>query len=398
MGRSVVPDDGEAGDPTMGLVRRPRSPPWIPMPSKFAESRGHKIPRARYRVTNWPKYDAALAQRGSITVWFTGGIRGRTACAGDRRGQPICSVIAIQTGLALRLVCHQPLRQTEGLLRSIVDVLGISVAMPDHATLSRRGGGLMILPKHVDHSEPLHLIVDSTGLKIYGEGEWLDQKHGIRSRRRWCKLHLGMDADTHEIVSVELTPDDVGDVTEIPHLLDQIDADVASMPADGAYDGEAVYDAVAERHPGVLIIGGNPRRSLDAELKRLDVSAWNRRAQPAMTRVVPTLSPSESDADGPARRRRLPQILPVKDRDGHGAEVEVVEQTGVHADPRFVGIGDASRKIGGLALGGAAANGAMVMPDCIRIPLVRRNAVARRRQLKLIRRAVGVQRPTLRTK
>ena len=98
-------------------------------------------------------------------------------------------------------------------------------------------------------TEPLHLLVDSTGLKIYGEGEWLDQKHGIRSRRRWRKLHLGVDADTHEIVAVELTPDDVGDVSEIPDLLDQIDADVASMTADGAYDGEAVYDAMAERHP-----------------------------------------------------------------------------------------------------------------------------------------------------
>ena len=119
---------------------------------------------------------------------------------------------------------------------------------------SRRGGGLTIVPKHIDGAEPLHLLVDSTGLKIYGEGEWLDQKHGIRSHRRWRKLHLGMDADTHEIVAVELTPDDVGDVSEIPHLLDQIDADVASMTADGAYDGEAVYDAVAERHPGAAVI------------------------------------------------------------------------------------------------------------------------------------------------
>jgi hypothetical protein len=87
------------------------------------------------------------------------------------------------------------------------------------------------LPKRVDRDEPLHLLVDSTGLKIYGEGEWLDQKHGLRSRRRWRKLHLGVDADTHEILAVELTPDDVGDVSEVPALLDQIDADLASMTA-----------------------------------------------------------------------------------------------------------------------------------------------------------------------
>jgi hypothetical protein len=144
-------------------------------------------------------------------------------------------------------VFHQPLLQTEGLLRSIADVLGISIAIPDHTTPGRRGGGLTISPKHIDHTEPWHLLVDSTGLRIYGEGEWLDQKHGIRSRRRWRKPHLGVDADAHEIVAVGLTSDDVGDVSEIPDLLDQIDADIASMTADGAYDGEAVYDAVAER-------------------------------------------------------------------------------------------------------------------------------------------------------
>src|SRR5208283_1004543 len=123
-----------------------------------------------------------------------------------------------------------------------------------HTTLSRRGGDLPILPKTVGREEPLHLLVDSTGLKIYREGEWLDQKHGIRSRRRWRKLHLGVDADTHEIVAVELTPDDVGDISALPDLLDRIDAKVASMTADGAYDGEAVYDAVAERHPEAAVI------------------------------------------------------------------------------------------------------------------------------------------------
>jgi len=118
----------------------------------------------------------------------------------------------------------------------------------------RVGSDLTILPKCVDRSEPLHLLVDSTGLKIYGEGEWLDQKHGTRSRRRWRKLHLGLDTITHEIVAVALPPDDVGDVSEIPGLLDQIDATVASLSADGAYDGEVVYDAAAERHPEAAVI------------------------------------------------------------------------------------------------------------------------------------------------
>jgi hypothetical protein len=91
------------------------------------------------------------------------------------------------------------------------------------------------LPSRIRGDEPLHLLVDSTGLKIYGEGEWLDQKNGVRSRRRWRKLHLGIDAGTHDIVASELMPDDVGDVSEVRELLDQVDAGVASMAADGAY-------------------------------------------------------------------------------------------------------------------------------------------------------------------
>jgi DDE family transposase len=156
-----------------------------------------RLPTARYRVTNWPEYDAALVQRGSITVWLTeeAVAAWHAPATGTRGGQPIYSAIAIETGLALRLVFHQPLRQTEGLLRSIAEVLGISIAIPDHTTLSRRGAGITILPMHIDRTEPLHLLVDSTGLKIYGEGEWLDQKHGIRSvallitvRTRWNEI------------------------------------------------------------------------------------------------------------------------------------------------------------------------------------------------------------------
>jgi hypothetical protein len=226
------------------------------MPYKFNESRRHKIPKAKYRVTNWPDYDAALIRRGSLTVWITeeAVAAWQAPATGKRGGQPIYSTIAIETSLALRLVFHQPLRQTEGLLRSIAAVLKIDIAIPDHTTLSRRGGGLTILPKRIHPTEPLHLLVDSTGLKIYGEGEWLDQKHGLRSRRRWRKLHLGVDSGTHEIVAAELTPDDVGDVAAFPGLLDQIDVGVASMTADGAYDSQVVYDAVAARHPKAAVI------------------------------------------------------------------------------------------------------------------------------------------------
>lgn len=226
------------------------------MPYKFNGCRRHKIPKAKYQVTNWPDYDAALVRRGSLTLWVTEDAVAawHAPATGRRGGQTVYSDLAIETGLALRLVLHQPLRQTEGALRSIADLLGVEIRIPDHTTFSRRGGGLTILPKRIERNEPLHLLVDSTGVKIYGEGEWLDQKHGIRSRRRWRKLHLAVDADTHEIAAVELTPEDVGDVSALPDLLDQIEAPVASMIGDGAYDGQAVYDAVTRRHPEAAVI------------------------------------------------------------------------------------------------------------------------------------------------
>jgi Transposase DDE domain len=94
------------------------------------------------------------------------------------------------------------------------------------------------LSQRIDRNEPLHLLIDSTGVKIYGEGEWLDQKPGVRSRRRWRKLHLAVDADTHELAAAELTPDDVGDVSALPDLLDQIADPVGSVTADGAHEGD----------------------------------------------------------------------------------------------------------------------------------------------------------------
>lgn len=165
------------------------------MPYKFNESRRHKIPKAKYRVTNWPEYDAALVRQGSLTVWITeDAIEAWYAPAtGERGGQPVYSDIAIETGLALRLLLHQPLRQTKGALRSIADLLGVRIKIPAHTTLSCRGGDLTILSKRVVRDEPLHGLVDSTGVKIYGEGEWLDQKHGVRSCRRWLRGG-GLDA------------------------------------------------------------------------------------------------------------------------------------------------------------------------------------------------------------
>jgi hypothetical protein len=145
------------------------------MPYKFNEARRHKIPKAKYRVTNWPEYDAALVRRGCLTVWVTEeAIAAWHAPATEKRGgQPVYSDLAIETGLALRLVLSLGLRQVEGALGSIMHLLGVELRIRDHSTFSRRGGGLKLLSKPIDRGGPLHLLIDSTGLKMYGEGEWL---------------------------------------------------------------------------------------------------------------------------------------------------------------------------------------------------------------------------------
>ena len=262
------------------------------MPYKFNEARRHKIPKAKYKVTNWPDYDAALVRRGCLTVWVT-----EEAIAawhapgtGKRGGQPVYSDLAIETGLALRLVLHLGLRQVEGTLGSIVYLLGSDIKIPDHTTFSRRGDGLTLLTKPVERAEPPHLLIDSNGLKVYDEGEWLEEKHGKRCRRHWRKLHLAIDANSHEIIAVELTTDDVGDTTVVPHLLYQIDGSVASVTADGAYDTDVVYDEISRRHPDADVIipprstavaseSGTTRR--DAHLrtiKKYGRIGWHRRS------------------------------------------------------------------------------------------------------------------------
>jgi hypothetical protein len=206
-------------------------------------------------VTNWADYDAALRQRGSLTVWFSEDAI--AAWAAEPRttpgGQPSYSALAITTALTLRAVFRLALRQTEGLIGSILRLLGLDLAVPDHSTLSRRAENLEV-PRPRSGSEPVHLLVDSTGLRLCGPGEWLVEKHGSKTRRSWRKLHLGVDADTGRIVATELTGNEVDDGSQVGALLDQIGGPVTSVTADGAFDRDDVYSEVAARHPGAAVI------------------------------------------------------------------------------------------------------------------------------------------------
>jgi hypothetical protein len=217
----------------------------------------HHIPKQKRKLTNWPAYEAGLRQRGDVTVWFTD-----TAIAGwraerriSRGGQPRYSPLAILTALTLRTVFRLALRQTEGLIGSILRLLGLDLPVPDHTTLSRRADGLDVpRPRSATGAGAVHLIVDSTGLKFHGSGEWLMEKHGTRTRRSWRKLHIGLDADTGEIVASALTGKDVDDGSQVPPLLQQVAGPVASFTGDGAYDTSDVYAAVAVRDPDAAVV------------------------------------------------------------------------------------------------------------------------------------------------
>ena len=225
------------------------------MPFKANAARRHRIPRQRHRVTNWAEYDAGLRQRGSLTVWFTDAAI--TAWRAEPRttpgGQPHYSALAIATALTLRAVFRLALRQTEGLIGSILRLLGLELAVPDHTTLSRRAETLEV-PRPRPGGEPVHLLVDSTGLRLPGPGEWLVEKHGTKKRRSWRKLHLGVDAGTGRIEAVELTGHATDDGSRVGPLLDRVAGLVASFTGDGAYDREDVYGAVAERHPEAAVV------------------------------------------------------------------------------------------------------------------------------------------------
>ncbi len=227
------------------------------MPFKLNQDRRRHVPRQKHRVTNSAAYDAALRQRGSLTVWFTD-----EAIAGWRAelrttpgGQPWYSPLAILTALTLRAVFRLALRQAEGLIGSVIGLLGLELRVPDHSTLSRRATTLEVpRPQPRRDGEAMHLLVDSTGLRLCGAGEWLQEKHGTKTRRSWRKLHIGLDAGSGQIVAASLTTKEVDDGAEVGPLLGQITGAVASFTGDGGYDQDRVYASVAERHPEAAVV------------------------------------------------------------------------------------------------------------------------------------------------
>jgi hypothetical protein len=192
-----------------------------------------------------------------LTLWVTPEVLDgwQAARRSTPGGQSSYSELAIETGMMLRLAFHLALRQTEGLMVSIFGLLGVPLNTPDHSTLSRRARKMVSISKgRILPDGPIHLLIDSTGLKVFGAGEWLQEKHGAKAWRTWKKLHLAVDADSGMVMASTLTGNDVGDPSQVAPLLDQIEATIASVTADGAYDGMPTYEVVAGHGEDVRVI------------------------------------------------------------------------------------------------------------------------------------------------
>lgn len=201
--------------------------------------------KTAYRTRNWTEYNRALKQRGSLTVWISKDALANwttTELTGEPGASPIYTALAIETMATVQAIYSLPGRQTQGFLESIFELMNIDLPVPDHSTLSRRRKSLNITLPVQDRDKSRHLVVDSTGVKVYGEGEWKVRQHGWSYRRTWLKLHLCVDETTLEIVSAVASTNDVSDAEVLPDLLEDLPGTIEQISADGAYDQRKCYD------------------------------------------------------------------------------------------------------------------------------------------------------------
>lgn len=219
-----------------------------------------KPTKKTYRIRNWKEYNQGLVNRGSLTIWISSDAADgwyNQELSGGRGASDIYSDAAIECVLRLKEVYHQKLRQAQGLAESILAMMDLKLDVPNYSTLCRRRKRLPVCLGATRRDEAIDMVVDSTGVKIYGEGEWKVRQHGVSKRRTWRKVHLGIDPATHEIVAAMVTTNDVGDAEVLKDLLEQPEDEIARVMADGAYDTRDCYDAINDKDAWAII---PPRR------------------------------------------------------------------------------------------------------------------------------------------
>jgi hypothetical protein len=226
------------------------------MPKDPNPAPDERPPKATYRISNWPEYNRALTRRGSLTVWFHEDALAhwKSPTQTGKPGHPLeYGDVAITCALTLKAVYHLAFRQTEGLLASIVALLQLNWDVPCYTTINRRQSTVEVsLPRQAP-GKAFHMVIDATGVKVYGEGEWQVKTHGKTRRRVWRKIHLGFDEATQDVVAEEVTESNTHEKEELPGLLDQVEDPIAQVSTDGAYDFKSCYDAIAEREARAVI-------------------------------------------------------------------------------------------------------------------------------------------------
>jgi transposase len=210
----------------------------------------------KHTIRNWSEYNAGLKQRGSLTFWLEESVLEswyNSSLSGKRGASNDYSDIAIITFMTIKSVYRQPGRQTQGLLESLLMLMNVNLDVPDHSTVSRRLHKLEISLPVIPKSGSVHMVVDSTGIKVYGEGEWKTRQHGISKRRTWRKLHLGIDESTGEIIAAVVTTNDVHDGEVLKDLLEQVEIELEQVTGDGAYDHSHCYDEIDEKGARAVI-------------------------------------------------------------------------------------------------------------------------------------------------
>jgi hypothetical protein len=215
------------------------------------DKRKSREPKGVYRVRNWSEYNAGLIARGSVTIWIhESELTMVSEAAPVMRGRPhVYSDALIQALLTLKQVYHLTLRAAQGFAQSLRELAFADLPVPNYTTLSRRAQDLKVALPVASSDEPVHLVVDSTGVKLYGEGEWKVRKHGYSKRRTRRKVHLGLDVKTGQVRAALMTHQDVDDASVLPGLLAQIPADepIDTIGGDGAYDTKHCHAAITAR-------------------------------------------------------------------------------------------------------------------------------------------------------
>ena len=215
-----------------------------------------KRTKRTYRLRNWSEYNKALVARGSLTCWVSDDILA-TWLNVERTGRRGRAATYTETAMlcmaTLAEIYRLPLRATEGLLRSVMRLLRVELSVPSYSTLCRRRQQLEVSLPRLARGEALHLVVDATGVKVYGEGEWKVRQHGYSKRRTWRKLHLGVDEQTGEVAAAVVTTNNFTDGQLLEALLEQVEGDIKQVTGDGAYDKRHCYEAIAERGARAVI-------------------------------------------------------------------------------------------------------------------------------------------------